>query len=87
VHSVNGVRRHQTKSALVATAAELVPALEAERAARMAAGQKEGGRGHKKTLGNELPKVSPDDNKAVAQAAKLVTWRAATMGPHSYRQK
>lgn len=76
VWSVNGPRRHLSKSELATVATEMLPMLQAEAEVRQAKGKSDdgtsGGRGKKQTLPKELGKVSRHHGEAVAQAAKLV---------------
>ncbi len=70
--SLNGERRDLTPSQRAAAAVLMLPILEEEAAERMAQGQKEGGRGHKK---NSTQKVGESLDRhageAAAEAAKM----------------
>jgi len=71
VLSQNLARRHLTKSQAAAIAAEHLPNFVAEAEVRKSMGQKTGGRGHKKTIGKNLPEVSEPTGKAVERAAEV----------------
>lgn len=79
VISLNLARRHLTKSQAAAIAAEHLPNFVAEAEVRKLAAQKLGGRGHKKTIGKNLPIVSAAAGKAVEKAAKAFGVSAETV--------